>query len=242
MSYDDNEHRPAHGAYTPPTDDDLPINRRTYDARGGSRQPPLALLISLGVLLLIAIVILVMAFSGGFRKNDEAPPLVGEPVGQMKVEAPVDAQPIDPAADVGLYGDGDQAEGPPQFAPPPEAVQPRPTAPAATVPAPAASAEPAPPKKAPAAVTPTPVAPAAQGGSSAVQIGAFSTTERADRAYAEVSAAFPQFVSGRSKRVTEFTNASGVTLYRTAVAGFSAADARTFCEALRASGRSCSVQ
>ena len=33
MSYDDEDHRPSRGAYTPPTDDDLPLNRRGYETR-----------------------------------------------------------------------------------------------------------------------------------------------------------------------------------------------------------------
>lgn len=245
MSYDDEDHRPTRGAYTPPTDDDLPFNnRRAYDARrgGGGSPPPWTLIISGGVLLLLVIVVLAFYGLGGMRASEDAP-LIGEPVGDLKVEAPVEAQPIDPAEGVSLYEDAPTTETP-QFAPPPETVQPRPVTaaplpPAKTTPAPATPATP-PAKAQPAA--PAPAAPASAGGSAAVQIGAFSSTERADRAYSEVAAAFPSFMSGRGKRVTETTNASGTTLYRTVVTGFSAADARAFCDALKAANRQCSVQ
>jgi hypothetical protein len=51
------------GAYTPPTDDDLPFNRGGYDARrpggggGGAKAPPMTLIISGVVLLLRAAVV-----------------------------------------------------------------------------------------------------------------------------------------------------------------------------------------
>ena len=242
MSYDDEDHRPTRGAYTPPTDDDLPLNRRGYETRrAGGSPPPWTLIISGGVLLVLILVVLGFYAFGGMRASEDAP-LVGEPVGDIKVE-PVDAQPLDPAEGVSLYEDAPVGDGSPEFAPPPETVQPRPIEPAAE-PAPATpptKTTPAPPAKTEPAA-PAPTAPASQGGSAAVQIGAFSSTERADRAYAEVAAAFPSFMSGRGKRVTETTNAGGTTLYRTIVTGFSAADARAFCDALKAADRACSVQ
>ncbi|MFY7720180.1 MAG: SPOR domain-containing protein, partial [Brevundimonas sp.] len=53
------------GAYTPPTDDDLPFNRGGYDARraggggGGAKAPPMTLIISGAVLLLLIIAVVV---------------------------------------------------------------------------------------------------------------------------------------------------------------------------------------
>ncbi|MEE2850257.1 MAG: SPOR domain-containing protein, partial [Pseudomonadota bacterium] len=138
------------------------------------------------------------------------------------------------------------------FTPPPEAPHPRPAAPPTALPTrqglpPAQKANPAPP--APRPTTPTaPVAapatkaPAAAGGSASVQIGAFSSTEIADREYAAVAGRFGSFASGAEKRVTEVTSSSGSTLYRTAFSGLSRERAVAFCNALKAAGRDCIVR
>ena len=84
-------------------------------------------------------------------------------------------------------------------------------------------------------------APAA-GGSSAVQIGAFSSTAIADREYAAVAARFPQFASGAGKRVQEVTASNGSTVYRTTFSGLSRERATAFCNALKAAGRDCIVR
>uniref|UniRef100_UPI0025BB7A8D SPOR domain-containing protein n=1 Tax=Brevundimonas sp. UBA5718 TaxID=1946131 RepID=UPI0025BB7A8D len=102
---------------------------------------------------------------------------------------------------------------------------------------------PAPPRPpAPAATTPAPAAPAAARGSASVQIGAFSSTEIADREYAAVAGRFGQYASGAEKRVTEVTTSSGSTLYRTAFSGLSRERATAFCNALKAAGRDCIVR
>lgn len=75
-----------------------------------------------------------------------------------------------------------------------------------------------------------------------MQIGAFSTEAAAERAYAEVAAAYPQFASGRTRGIQRVTTSDGRTVYRTTVNGLSAQDARSFCGAMRASGRDCLVQ
>ena len=260
MSFDD-DNKPGRGAYTPPTDDDLPFRRNSYDPRnsrnvgsGGGKAPPVTLIIS-AVVLLLLIVAVIFFYRSGMRASTDAPPAVGQPVGEMKTAPPVDAQPVDPADGVRVYRDeAETTDAPVTFTPPPEAPQPRPAAPPAAAPtgqglppakaAPAATpAAPAPRPAAPAsaAATPAPSAGAATGSAS-VQIGAFSSTEIADREYAAVAGRFGQYASGAQKRVTEVTSSSGSTLYRTAFSGLSRERAVAFCNALKAAGRDCIVR
>ena len=264
MSYDD-DHRGnpnagrERGAYTPPTDDDLPFERRSYDPRRApaAKSPPITLIIS-AVVLLLLIVAVVIFYRSGVRSSTDAPPAVGTPVESMKVEAPLDAQPIDPEAGVRVYRDGGEAtDAVPTFTPGPETVEPRPTpqplpvastalppaAPAAVKPAAPVAAKPAPVTPAPAPkAAPAPAAPAAASGSSGVQIGAFSSTAIADREYAAVAARFGSFASGAEKRVQEVTAANGSTVYRTTFTGMSRDRAVAFCNALKAAGRDCIVR
>ncbi|MBB5771308.1 cell division protein FtsN [Brevundimonas vesicularis] len=258
MSFED-DNKPGRGAYTPPTDDDLPFRRNSYDPRsgrnvgaGGGKAPPVTLIIS-AVVLLLLIVAVIFFYRSGMRASTDAPPAVGQPVGEMKTAAPIDAQPIDPAEGVRVYRDETETtDAPVTFTPPPEAPQPRPAAPPTAAPTgqglpPAKAVTPASP--APRPTTPTaPVAapatkaPAATGGSASVQIGAFSSTEIADREYAAVAGRFGAFASGAEKRVTEVTSSSGSTLYRTAFSGLSRERAVAFCNALKAAGRDCIVR
>lgn len=260
MSFDD-ENRPGRGAYTPPTDDDLPFRRNSYDPRsgrnvgsGGGKAPPVTLIIS-AVVLLVLIIAVIFFYPSGMRASTDAPPAVGQPVGEMKTAPPVDAQPVDPADGVRVYRDeAETTDAPVTFTPPPEAPQPRPAAPPAAAPTgqglPPAKAAPAatpaalaprPAAPAPAAATPAPAAGAATGSAS-VQIGAFSSTEIADREYAAVAGRFGQYASGAQKRVTEVTSSSGSTLYRTTFSGLSRERAVAFCNALKAAGRDCIVR
>ena len=260
MSFDD-ENRPGRGAYTPPTDDDLPFRRNSYDPRsgrnvgsGGGKVPPVTLIIS-AVVLLVLIIAVIFFYRSGMRASTDAPPAVGQPVGEMKTAPPVDAQPVDPADGVRVYRDeAETTDAPVTFTPPPEAPQPRPAAPPAAAPTgqglPPAKAAPAatpaapaprPAAPAPAAATPAPAAGAATGSAS-VQIGAFSSTEIADREYAAVAGRFGQYASGAQKRVTEVTSSSGSTLYRTTFSGLSRERAVAFCNALKAAGRDCIVR
>jgi cell division protein FtsN len=259
MSFED-DNKPGRGAYTPPTDDDLPFRRNSYDPRsgrnvgsGGGKAPPVTLIISVVVLILIAVAVAWLYGRSGLRASTDAPPAVGQPVGEMKTAAPIDAQPIDPAEGVRVYRDETETtDAPVTFTPPPEAPQPRPAAPPTAAPTgqglpPANTATPAAP--APRPTTPTaPVAapatkaPAATGGSASVQIGAFSSTEIADREYAAVAGRFGAYASGAEKRVTEVTSSSGSTLYRTAFSGLSRERAVAFCNALKAAGRDCIVR
>ncbi|ASE40365.1 SPOR domain-containing protein [Brevundimonas vesicularis] len=259
MSFED-DNKPGRGAYTPPTDDDLPFRRNSYDPRsgrnvgaGGGKAPPVTLIIS-AVVLLLLIVAVIFFYRSGMRASTDAPPAVGQPVGEMKTAAPIDAQPIDPAAGVRVYRDETETtDAPVTFTPPPEAPQPRPAAPPTAAPTgqglpPAKTATPAAPAPRPTTPAPAPVAapatkaPAATGGSASVQIGAFSSTEIADREYAAVAGRFGAFASGAEKRVTEVTSSSGSTLYRTAFSGLSRERAVAFCNALKAAGRDCIVR
>lgn len=231
------------GAYTPPTDDDLPFNRQGYDPRrpagggGGSKAPPLTLIIS-GVVLLLLIIAVVVYYRAGPRSSDDAPPAVGTPVGEIKGPAPIDAQPVDPAEGIDVYAEAEVPTTPPTFAPPPEAVQPRPApAPVESAPAPArpAPATPAPEKKA------EPAAPPA-GGTSGVQIGAFSTPTLAESEYNRVVGRYSQFTEGATRRVQEVTASNGSTVYRTTVSGLSREQATGLCSAIKASGGDCIVR
>jgi len=224
------------GAYTPPTDDDLPFNRGGYDPRraggGASRSPPMTLIIS-GAVLVLLIIAVVVYYRAGPRASDDAPPAVGTPIAQMKVEAPLEAQPIDPEAGIDVYDAAGAPTAAPTFTPPPEAVQPRPVAPVAPGPAPvtpppAAKVEPRP------AVT--------AGGSSSVQIGAYSTPGLADQEYAAVVRRHSQFTAGAEKRVQEVTTSSGSTVYRTTVTGLSREQATGLCDAIKAGGGDCFVR
>ena len=193
-------------------------------------------LIISGAVLLLLIIAVVVFYRSGLRSSTDAPPAVGTPIGELKVEAPLEAQPVDPEAGVSVYGPPSEIPADPTFIAPPEAVQPRPTAPATPAPAaPPVAAAPAPVVKAE-----TPAAPA--GGSSIVQIGAFSTPGIADREYSAVAARFPQFAAGATKRVQEVTASNGSTLYRTTFAGLSRDDARAFCAAIKAGGGDCLVR
>ena len=247
MSYDDDNRPRDHGqrdrgAYTPPTDDDLPFNRGGFDARRAppAKAPPVTLLVSAGVLLVLIIAV-VLFYRSGLRSSTDAPPAVGTPVAQMKVEAPLEAQPVDPEAGVGLYDEAPETTTAPEFAPPPETPLPRPAPrPIETAEA-TAPVRPAVPAPRPEIETPAPVATGA-GGSAAVQIGAFSSTAVADREYAAVAARFPSFARNATKRVQEVTASNGSTVYRTTFTGLSAADARSFCAAIQAGGGDCLVR
>jgi hypothetical protein len=260
MSYDDNN-RPNdsrdRGPYTPPTDDDLPFNRGGFDARRGppAKAPPVTLIVS-AVMLLVLIIAVVVFYRSGLRASNDVPPAVGTPVGQMKVQAPLDAQPVDEEAGVDVYRDETPpVDTAPTYTPPPETAQPRPApkplppvasddlAPARPAPAPTTRPVPTPPVVRPSPqATQTPPTPAPAGGASAVQIGAFSSTAIADRQYAAVAARFPQYARGAQKRVQEVTASNGSTVYRTTFYGLSRERAQAFCAAIQGAGGDCLVR
>lgn len=82
----------------------------------------------------------------------------------------------------------------------------------------------------------------AAGGPASVQIGALSSTALADKAWSDAARIAPGMAAGKGKRV-EAIDKNGATLYRTAVTGFaSRAEAKAFCDALTAAGKSCFVK
>jgi Sporulation related domain. len=97
----------------------------------------------------------------------------------------------------------------------------------ATTPPPARKAEPAP--------LPT-------GGSSSVQIGAFSTPGQAESEYNAVVSRHSRFTRGATRRVQEVTASNGDTLYRTTVGGLSRQQADGLCNAIKAGGGDCFVR
>ncbi|WP_242913681.1 SPOR domain-containing protein [Brevundimonas pishanensis] len=271
MSYDDDNRgypqqgRDAgreRGAYTPPTDDDLPFNRGGYDARRApsSKSPPLTLIISVVVLLAIVIGIILAYTMGGSRKEGQMPAAVGTPVETMKVDSPLDAQPVNPEAGISVYRDTPEAEAAtPTLTEGPEAVLPRPApsadtqaaAPAPLAPAPARPAPTPAPAPAPAAVAPKPAAPvaapapapapaAAATGTSRVQIGAFSSREQAEQQYSAAAGRHGGLTAG-ARRQIEAVERDGKTLYRTSFGGLSRERATTLCNAIKASGGTCFV-
>jgi hypothetical protein len=242
------------GAYTPPTDDDLPFDRQSYDPRrprgggnggGGGKAPPVTLIVSALVLLAIIIGIVVMFNMDGLSPSEDAPPAVGTVVGEMKTAPPIDAQPVDPAAGIDVYDNaGGVPTTPPTFTAPPEEVQPRPEPrplDAAPVVRPAPTPAPAPRPTAPSAET-RPATPATTGGSASVQIGAFSTPGIAETQYNAIVGRYSRFTQGGSRRIQEVQSSSGSTLYRTSVAGLSREQATGLCNAIKASGGDCIVR
>lgn len=234
MSHED-PHRQDRGAYTPPTDDDLAFRRGGNDPRGragggGGKAPPVTLLVSAGVLLVL-IVAVILYYRAGPRGSEDAPPTVGTPVGDLKVEAPADAQPIDPAEGIDVYDEAVAPDTAPTYAPPPETVRPRPE-PKTEAPPPA--------KEVPPAKTESP--PPAATGSASVQIGAFSTPGQADQQWAATVARYPQLTGGAGKRVQEVTSSGGSTLYRTSITGLTTENARALCGGIRAAGGDCIVR
>lgn len=235
MSHED-PYRPDRdrGAYTP-SDDDLSY-RRPFDPRGGGggwNGPPVTLLVSAAVLVALIIAVAIF-YRAGLRSSSDAPPAVGTPVGEnIKVEAPVEAQPVDPAEGIEVYDrSADPIVTAPTYAPPPEEAQPRPAPPAATETRPAT---PAPAPKAEASAPPV-------GGASSVQIGAFSTPGIADQQYAALTSRYPQLTRGGAKRVQEVTSSGGATLYRTTITGLSRQQATALCDAIKAGGGDCFVR
>lgn len=246
MSYERPD--PDRGPYTPPTDEGLAFSRQSFDARGaGGRPLPVTLMASAAVLLVL-IVAVVLFYRSGVRSAGDVPPAVGTEVDAVTGAASVDAEPVDPAQGLDVYV-APSDEGEPEWVPPPEAPAARPE-PLAPAPGPTTTAEPVPapttrprPEPATAPATPPATRPApVASGTAAVQIGAFSSRETADREYAAVAAAFPEFAAGRTKRVEAVTTSSGGTAYRTTFNGLSREEAQAFCNALRAAGRECLVR
>ena len=252
------------GAYTPQTDAPL-----SFDARrssGGGRPVPMTLLIS-GMVLVILLIGVVYFYRSGVRRADQAPQVIGAPVGATKAAPTAQEQPSDAAAGLQVYKSEtaplSQAQSAPKFTPAPEQPAARPAPKLAPAPQPAqAVAAPAPPSAAPLAATLKPAAkpakppvatpaPAAAPASppaastqagGMVQIGAFSSAALADKGWSDTAQVLPGAMTGKTKTV-QVVQKDGHTFYRTSVGGFaSRADAQTFCASLKAAGKSCIVK
>lgn len=246
MSYERPD--PERGPYTPKNDDDLPFDRSGFDARGygrsGGRPPvPITLIVS-AVVLLVLIIAVILFYRAGVRAPGEAPPVVGESGAAAGSTPEAEALNRDTEIEIFDPNDSDVDLAPPPETPgqrPPPLTGPEePAEPTSSPTNPPAAEQPRPtptPTPAPSQPTPTP-----SGGGASVQIGAFSTEAAAERAYADVASAFPQFASGRTRGIQQVTTSDGRTVYRATVNGFSASDARAFCGAMRAQGRDCIVQ
>lgn len=82
-------------------------------------------------------------------------------------------------------------------------------------------------------------APAAGGGSAIIQLGAFSSQESANKAWASLAKRFA-YVGGLSKSIAPAT-VGGSTVYRLRAMTGSAADANAICGKLRVAGENCVV-
>jgi cell division protein FtsN len=84
---------------------------------------------------------------------------------------------------------------------------------------------------------------AAAAGSFAVQIGAFSSQNLADKGWSSAAGLAPSATAGKGKRVAQITKSDGTTLYRAAITGFdSREEAQAVCAKLVAAGRACFVR
>jgi hypothetical protein len=112
------------GAYTPQTDAPL-----SFDARRapGGRPMPMTLMIS-GMVLVILLIGVVYFYRSGIRQANEAPQVVGAPVGATKAAPPLAEQPSDAAAGLQVYKSEaaplSQAQPAPAAAPPAAAAPP----------------------------------------------------------------------------------------------------------------------
>jgi hypothetical protein len=150
---------PERGAYTPPTDAPLAFDAR-QPVRG--RSPAPMMLILSAIVLIILVAAIAVFYKQGLHQGSGLPPAVGTPVGQIKGPAPVEAQPVDPAAGLQIYRstEGQAAPAQPNFTPPPETPKARAPVVAVTPPpAPAAPAVAAPKAAPTAAVSAQPAGP-----------------------------------------------------------------------------------
>ncbi|HEX8234149.1 MAG TPA: SPOR domain-containing protein [Caulobacteraceae bacterium] len=157
MSFQDDR-----GAYIP-REQPLEFDRG-YARPEGRRRAPVAMIVS--ALILVAMIAgLALFYSSGFRKEGEAPRVVGDPVGAMIAPPPAEAQPADETAGLEVYRaeNGEAAPAQPTFAPDPEQPMVRPQPPAPRPEAASPALRPAQPAAAPAATAaaPAPAKPAA---------------------------------------------------------------------------------
>jgi cell division protein FtsN len=108
--------------------------------RGGPA--PVTLILSLLVLMAAGGGVFYL-YRGGLRPAGGPPQPVGAPVTDVRIAAPPQAAPPDPAAGLSIYKDDPNAAGAPAFTPPPEQPAPRPTAAVPTTPVASAALKPA---------------------------------------------------------------------------------------------------
>lgn len=124
----DTDRRSYGGAQEPP----LTLGRRTAEARP-RRPAPVTLIVSI-LVLLVAGAGVFWLYRSGTRGAGDAPQPVGAPLRDVRVAAPPQSEPPNPAAGLSIYKDTGAPPPPPTFAPAPEQPTPRPTE-AAPVPA-----------------------------------------------------------------------------------------------------------
>jgi cell division protein FtsN len=130
------------GAYSPTGEAPLAFDARDPSGRGAGR-PPTTLIVS-GLVLLIAVLGVMFWYRDGPRRAGQ-PPVVGQPLSDIRQQPPASAQPADEAAGLQIYGAGKEpapSAAPPAFGPPPEEPLRRATEPAPS-PSPAPAASPA---------------------------------------------------------------------------------------------------
>jgi cell division protein FtsN len=150
------------GAYAPSGDAPLAFDARDPNGRGegGGGRPPTTLIVSAGVLLVLVLA-LIFYYRSGVRHTGQ-PPVVGQPLSDIKQAPPASSQPADAAAGLSIYSAEQNpaaAAPPPKFTPAPEEPQPRPAAPTVSAqPAPAKAPAPAPASTSASAAASGPVA------------------------------------------------------------------------------------
>ncbi len=141
------------GPYTPGSEPPLAFEDRRAPRRA-SGPAPVTLILSLLLLVGVGGGVFYM-YRGGTRAPGAPPAPVGAPVTDVRVAAPPQAQPTDPADGLSIYKENQGASATaPAFVPPPEQPGPRPVAAAASPPVAAAAP--------PAAASATPAKPAAK--------------------------------------------------------------------------------
>ena len=125
----------------------------------------------------------------------------------------------------------------PKASAPPEQPEPRRAPPVMLAPPPRVSPPPPAPRPAP-----PPVPTSTASGGPVVQVGAMSSTTRAEQIWNEAVAVAPGLAVGKGRSVQEI-EVNGSVLYRSAVTGFAnRAEATAFCDRLKAAGKSCFVR
>ena len=164
-----------------------------------------------------------------------APP--EQPAARAAPPPPVKVAPAPAAAPAAAPAQASALKPAQSAAPPPAKPATTPAAPVSALPKPAA---PAPKPAAAAPATPKPAAGAS--GAAGVQIGAFSSKALADSGWNDAARISPGKIAGKGKTV-EPVQVNGSTLFRTTVTGFaSKAEAKAFCDDLKAAGKNCFVK